>query len=268
MSDHAIAFSGRMARALVEGRKSQTRQIVKHVPPQPAGNCHPKSIRKRQAAYLDSYCSAPKAPSNPRGMSREWCWWQVDDRQCLPTFNVKYQPGDRLWVREPHKFRGANYGAGDEWFRVWGSAGGTDSWDPDFPFGFEPGPHDRVQPLCGAEHDEGDGVQGLVTKQRPGIHMPRWASRLTLSITDVRVERLQAISEADAVAEGYASAPNGWFPVIDVNRGLTGSAPDGRSAFAMHWNLTHGPGAWDANPWVTTSTFSVAVANIDKLDPK
>jgi len=94
--------------------------------------------------------------------------------------------------------------------------------------------------------DEGWG------KTRVSIHMPRWASRLTLKITDVRVERLQDISEADAKAEG---APQLWTTgdgdFYEDTRGnhLTG--------YAGVWEHINGPGSWAANPWVWAVSFEV-----------
>ena len=74
-------------------------------------------------------------------------------------------------------------------------------------------------------------------QSRPSIHMPRWASRITLEITGVRVERLQAISEADAAAEGC----------------------DGKGPLSYHyaqlWESINGPGSWEANPWVWVVEF-------------
>lgn len=96
------------------------------------------------------------------------------------------------------------------------------------------------------------------------IHMPRLASRLTLIVTDVRVQRLQEISEADAVAEGidrhgdrfsgYGKASDQWMGAID--------------SFASLWNSIHGPEAWDANPWVVALTFTATPQNIDQIGGK
>lgn len=90
---------------------------------------------------------------------------------------------------------------------------------------------------------------------RPSIHMPRWASRLTLTVTAVRVERLQEISCADAIAEGIAPAANSQ--TIDCD------TPDPRDEFHALWDRLHGEGAWDANPEVVAITFAVRKGNID-----
>jgi hypothetical protein len=207
MADRPIVFSAPMVRALLDGRKTQTRRFVKGVPPQPEADCHERHQKKHPAPYLDSYCSARKTQANPRGMSDRWCWWQVDDRCCLPQFRVPFVPGDRLWVREA--FSLDHSGAAICWFWADGN--------PEF---------------------------GDWTKPKPSIHMPRWASRLTLTVTAVRVERLQDITEDDAAAEGMAR-------------------PMAISDFGAMWESIHGPGAWDTNPWVVAVTFTVAQGNID-----
>lgn len=86
---------------------------------------------------------------------------------------------------------------------------------------------------------------------RSPIHMPRWASRITLTVTDVRVQRVQEISEADAWAEGVQA------------RGCTRWESEGRDRFAGLWEQIHGEGSWDANPWVAAITFTAEARNID-----
>lgn len=136
-----------------------------------------------------------------------------------------------------------------------------------------------------------DDVHELRRKRSP-IHMPRWASRLTLIVTDVRVQRLAEISEEDARAEGATSRPacNGfmsrydgwsmdWSPVGTLSAYSMSAKPGGpakvpltesdislytaASAFANYWDTTHGPGSWTANPWVCALTFTVLRCNID-----
>tara|TARA_Y100000114_G_C11737812_1_gene317235 strand:- start:57 stop:734 length:678 start_codon:yes stop_codon:yes gene_type:complete len=94
-------------------------------------------------------------------------------------------------------------------------------------------------------------------KSRPSIHMPRWASRITLEVTDVRVQRLQDISEADVWAEGivetdaYASALHSAEPV------------DLKQCFSTLWTSINGPESWEANPWVWAVTFQPYLINVD-----
>jgi hypothetical protein len=85
-------------------------------------------------------------------------------------------------------------------------------------------------------------------KVRPSIHMPRWASRITLEIVSVRVERLEDISEEDAEAEGIVFDP----PVAVDKMGLCSLY---RIAYRALWETINGPGSWDANPWVWVVEF-------------
>jgi len=88
---------------------------------------------------------------------------------------------------------------------------------------------------------------------RPSIFMPRWASRITLEIVKVRVERLQGISEADATAEGTPAVETKGEVQSDGNiRPLVISA---RSLYSALWTRITGPGSWDANPWVWVIEF-------------
>ena len=242
MADRPIIFSAPMVRALLDGRKIQTRRVIRdEVPAAPAFDNVVHKPR-HAAPYLDAYCGERKTPANPRGMGPWWCWWTRDDR-CGAQFQVGYVPGDRLWVREAHSLRVTPEAATDGIGRVWFRA------DPEW----------------------GDEV-----RWRSPIHMPRWASRLTLNVTDVRVQRLQGISEDDAIAEGLEVAPqcaidlhNGGFTpgyfvdLADVGR--VGGTVQPTRVYRMLWNSLHGPHAWSANPWVVALTFTVEQRNIDAL---
>lgn len=113
---------------------------------------------------------------------------------------------------------------------------------------------------------------------RHGMHMPRWASRITLIVTDVRVQRLQEISEADAIAEGLEHdidgdvGEYGRHYVIEKWRGadFLPWISDPIEAFADLWDhLNHARGYdWDANPWVATYTFQPILGNIDTIAEK
>ncbi len=110
---------------------------------------------------------------------------------------------------------------------------------------------------------------------RQGMHMPRWASRITLTVTDVRVQRLQDISEADAIAEGIVEtgcpSPTERFGVrIAEDDWCAGPTP--RAAYSALWTHVNdkagapaGQSSWDRNPWVAAYTFTVELANIDQV---
>lgn len=134
------------------------------------------------------------------------------------------QIGDRLWVRE--SFSGPHH---REHMppRDWHSL-------------------DEIHYWADGNPDEGDW-----TKPRPGMFMPRWASRTTLEVTGVRVERLQDISEADARAEGAPPS----HPSIDRISREFGYADFPRSWYGQLWDQINGEGAWAANPWVWVVEF-------------
>jgi hypothetical protein len=236
MTDRPILFSAEMVRAILDGRKTQTRRIATNLPPPPANAIYPNHERLHPAPYLDAYCSEKKTPQNPRGMSAMWCWWTPDNRMGR-EFRCRYgQPGDTLWVRE-----------------TWGAAWPADEPVPlrqceiEYRADLPPGCTDRPGEWPA---DEGNGPE--VPKWRPSIHMPRWASRITLRITDIRVERLQDISEDDAKAEGVSPS---WLDEDDNDTVRYRQPPTWRRGFARLWHEINGPGAWDANPWVWVISF-------------
>jgi hypothetical protein len=247
-----IIFSAPMIRALLGGRKTQTRRAI-----------HPQPIQNEAGLWVHP----------PRRVERVVKKWggacQTDEDGLILHLRMKglpYAPGDRLWTRE-----------------AWAPLDACSHSDPGAQALADRG-------FYRADHqvDCGD-----VSRWRSPIHMPRWASRLTLTVTDVRVQRLQDISEADAVAEGATSRPScagfmsreaGWS--MDWSRvgelsayalrppGGSAKAPlketdialdSPRWAFASYWTDLHGPDAWAANPWVCALTFTVHRCNIDQM---
>ena len=138
------------------------------------------------------------------------------------------QPGDRLWVREA--FSGPRC---EEEFppRSWYEADNIWYWADGNP-------------------DAGDW-----TRPRPSIHMPRWASRILLEITAVRVERLQAISETDALAEGVIEGNGDFSGCFSVPGTQAMSGTTAKECYARLWDQINGAGSWAANPWVWVVEF-------------
>lgn len=203
MSERPILFSGPMVRALLAGRKTQTRRIVKPQPP------------------TQAVCAGVISSSNPDA-NGVWVWLDSTDMleasRAGDDFRCRYGvPGDRLWVRETWCPSDTN---------IRSATGQGAAYCADTPLG-------SVQKGMG---------------WRPSIHMPRWASRLTLDITDVRVKRLQDISETDAAAEGTREPS--LVPII-------GACWSERDAYAKLWEHINGKGSWAANPWVWAVTFKV-----------
>lgn len=195
MKERPILFSGPMVRAILEGRKTQTRRVVK---PQPTDDGHgPK--------WYSGFDNVPGT---------------IETNFPMPIHCPYGQPGDRLWVRE------------------------TWAQHPEFTH--------RSSGGCLYRADRGGDYQGAAQGDfcwRPSIHMPRWASRITLEITGARVERLQDISEEDAKAEGIQwGMPCGYLD--------TGTSDcSSKCKFKSLWESINGPGSWDANPWVWVIEF-------------
>ncbi|UZW62715.1 hypothetical protein [Lysobacter enzymogenes] len=141
------------------------------------------------------------------------------------------QPDDRLWVREA--------------FADLHGTGIEHRQPPDFALQRYAYAAD-TRP--GSASDEARKDYGI--RWKPSIHMPRAASRITLEVTGVRVERLQAISEADALAEGIQLL-NGWHT---FNGGLHQSRT-AEESFSALWESLNGAGSWDANPRVWVISF-------------
>jgi hypothetical protein len=153
---------------------------------------------------------------------------------------IRFDVGDRLYVRESHALVPSSA------YRM--SEGVVQTINP----------ADRYEAAIYAA-----GWDRSKPKWRPSIHMPRWGSRLTLLVTDVRVQRLQDIGEEDAEAEGARSAFGEWF-----DAGFCQVPADGvprRTLFAGLWGQIHGADAWAENPWVVAISFTVQRGNIDAM---
>ena len=201
-----------MVRAILDGRKTMTRRIVK---PQP-------EIR-------DYGCWYPPVPVNERWRSAKHYANEAHMRRGLPMdFNPYGQPGDRLWVKE-----------------TWSLPAIFDALKPSDP-SLGPRAKETVRYLA-------DGNKS--GKTRVSIHMPRWASRITLEITNIRVERLQDMHhKADQFeAEGIVLPPSELYQDINGSDKL-------ERHFIKLWDSINGPGAWDKNPWVWVIEFKRVVA--------
>lgn len=145
-------------------------------------------------------------------------------------------PGDLLWVRETHQFDPPDDGT---WGYVSWAGCDASTWR-DIPPRFQ---HPRHVIYAAT-------WQGSPLRMRPSIHMPRWASRITLKVTEVRVERLQEISEKDIVAEGAT---------VDRVAAATGVSwsdmPTLDDAWRELWSHINGADSWAANPWVWVVSF-------------
>lgn len=189
MRERPILFSGEMVRAILEGRKSQTRRVIV---PQPM-----------RGHWIDRV----------KGYSEAWAEY-FSNAKVHGTLSCPYgEVGDRLWVREAWRKH------------------------PEFDY--------RGPGGCLYFADRGHKFDG---PWKPSIHMPRWASRITLEVTSIRVERLRDISEEDAEAEGIQFIRD----VPDVDETLSA-----KELFEVLWDSINGKRGygWKVNPWVWVVGF-------------
>lgn len=224
MKERPIIFSASMVRAILEGRKTQTRRMV-----------HVKGLRNPEDMEAGGFWNCWQS-HHPDGLSprNEHHHWQYGD----DWTRENYQAGQRLWVRE-----------------TWCPLDDDHRSDPSKPkdwlyTGAMGHPHRNQCAYKASGSNDGDSERcrkELGYKWRSPIHMPRWASRITLEVTDVRVQRVQEISEDDAIAEGckglrHYPEVGGWLIPPQVE-------------YRDLWDSIHGPGSWASNPWVWAITF-------------
>lgn len=202
MKQRPILFSTPMVRALLAGSKTQTRRALKVLPP-------PGTFQVSTYNHPDPrphFFAWQELPHEAAMIADDW------------AFPCPYgQPGDQLWVRE-----------------AWShDAESLEHCRASYEDAMGPGSYG---PYYRATESAPDTL-----RWKPSIHMPRWASRITLEITAVRVERLQDIGEADAKAEGMMCSAH---PLRDC-----------RMEYADLWEQLNGSGAWRANPWVWVVEF-------------
>lgn len=218
MSERPLLFSAPMVLALLAGTKTQTRRLVK----------------LRGAENIDEHdvigCHWPWSPE-----AEDW----------VPS--PYGRPGDRLWVKETFAPCDAPALKGHVHYRADGAVGlrqqtnGGDSWWA------------RSGHTLGLADKTLQGVWvGPPKKWKPSIFMTRKASRITLEVTAVRVERLQAIGEADAVAEGIELSPGGPWRAYDAEGGCCYEAVE---SYRSLWTSINGAESWAANPWVWVVEF-------------
>jgi len=212
VNEKPIPFSAEMVRAILDGRKTQTRRVIK---PQP------------QHGFLGNWSYF----KSTRSLFATETWMsEADMRRWLPRKHGPYgQSGDHLWVRE-----------------TWATIPLYDCMKPS-----------QLVPKGTDLFWRADDSQTRYNKTSPGkwrspIFMPRWASRITLRVTGVRVERVQEITEDDAKAEGAAMGYDGdYSPHQGFNH---------RGGFMALWDSINAKRglSWDANPWVWVVEFERA----------
>lgn len=197
MKEYPIIFNSEMVKAILDGRKTQTRRVIK----------------PQIEQWKDCYAYQVKKDNNvgyPLVM-------RFNDLEEMNKYCPYGKVGDRLWVREGFGLLGRALSDGKP-------------------------PDNEMSVICYRATDK--NVVKHCIKWRPSIHMPRWASRITLEITDVRVERLQEITAKDCVTEGCSRT-------IESNPHY-----HPRDRFKDLWNSIHKKQyRWEDNPWVWVITF-------------
>lgn len=227
LKERPIIFGAPEVRAVLEGRKMQARRVVNPQPrPIPLG----RGILDAATCLGDfawpessSSCTISCNPNGPDG-------WAI-------RHSPYGQAGDRLWVQETWQGPVLDEVQQQQWY--------------------ENGP-EKFRKSCYCVYRATDTLHAIDEDGdelgwEPSIHMPRWASRIDLEVTGVRVERLNEISEADAIAEGVG----GHFGVYESYDAETPSYAYAKSSFRSLWESINGAGSWSASPWVWVIEFKL-----------
>ncbi|HIG6468360.1 hypothetical protein ABN199_18200 [Klebsiella pneumoniae] len=232
MKERGMIFNGEMVRAILDGRKTQTRRPIKW----------------KQTRFTEI---------GEREDGSKWPWSEDAEHACDFWHPCPFGAvGDRIWVRE-----------------TWATLGNEDGCCIDWEDNLCKGDERSAARIYRASCEQRPGDYGLWsipddaywkphTKEhkfegawRPSIHMPRWASRILLEITDVRVERLNAISEEDATAEGVPPAGSLLPDYPGTFLTPKGDFATAKVAFQRLWESIYGEESWKANGWVWVISF-------------
>lgn len=219
MKSRPILMSAPMVRALLAGRKTQTRRVVKSVE-LARGEARGVRVAPSTFCYLDfdgvpglswrPFAGSPTVPYPP---------------EKIVEASPYGKPGDTLWVKET-------------WLERLDHVRGV------------------VDPNAVRYVADGEPPEPHRWRKRSPIHMPRWASRITLEVTGVRVERLQAISEEDAKADGVEPIGERWRDYLSDVAPLASFSKASNSFWSL-WGSINGADSWAANPWVWAISFRV-----------
>ncbi|HDH0451596.1 TPA: hypothetical protein PIO94_001787 [Klebsiella pneumoniae] len=232
MKERGMIFNGELVRAILDGRKTQTRRPIKW----------------KQTRFTEI---------GEREDGSKWPWSEDAEHACDFWHPCPFGAvGDRIWVRE-----------------TWAILGNEDGCCVDWEGNLCKGDERSAARIYRASCEQRPGDYGLWsipddaywkphTKEhkfegawRPSIHMPRWASRILLEITDVRVERLNAISEEDATAEGVPPAGSLLPDYPGTFLTPKGDFATAKVAFQRLWDSIYGEESWKANGWVWVISF-------------
>jgi hypothetical protein len=233
MKERPILFNTAMIKAILAGRKTQTRRLVPEwqLPHKTHDDTRYISVAQRHPRYGFGVFGKTEA-------------------ECMENYKVEYaclcpfgKKGDRLWVRET--FQGPLIDQGG-----------------DYPNGYE-FPEYCVYKADGKARPEFTTMDyETVCRWRPSIHMPRLACRIILEITSVRVERLQEITEENAIAEGCRALEGcKWHTFTEAAAGIPMHDHTAKDTFEALWKSINSEDSWDNNPWVWVIEFKVLTTN-------
>ncbi|MFC2189584.1 hypothetical protein ACFLIP_03545 [Enterobacter hormaechei] len=237
MKERGMIFNGEMVRAILDGRKTQTRRIMKI---QPSDGFHPThngydldlNAHWYTPGVVDKNGYLQPAKKDVFGVADE------NEGYTCPFGAV----GDRIWVREA--FQGPL--VSEEFLEEYRA----------YPEKFENPEYCEYAADGGPRPEYCDLDDNLRHGWRPSIHMPRWASRILLEITNVGVQRLQSISPNDAAREGLVKLPaTGRYCINQGDQYFGGASHDAREVFSWLWASIYGEESWKANPWVWVIEF-------------
>jgi hypothetical protein len=215
-----ILLNGEMVRAILDGQKTQTRRVVKSIDHDLLDMMSEDAETGAPDSELLELLYGPSTDDNGKSVADQWLvrCTECPEEGVLTLGQGFGRIGDRLWVRETHAFV------------------------PQTAYRCSTGIYQQVNP--------NDNYEACVYRQnfdrsrsfpwRPSIHMPRWASRIMLEVTDVRVEQLQDVSDSGAKAEGITVGKN---------------TPQAVDQFCRLWRDINGEESWSANPWVWVIEF-------------
>lgn len=239
-----ILFSSEMVRSILSGRKTQTRRIVtannSTVNGWPAGSMwnklsFDKAVIKAKSDLMVVLLGEANAEPDVHILA------PVESDEAWHRVRPKYEVGMNLWVKEGHYRNG-------QWFKNGMSKSGKQKWR----FESESNAPERICFEC-PEHLAKRPESGWY--KRSSLFMPHWASRITLKIESVRVERLQEISAVDAIAEGMHLNGAGWH--WNKNEPYSTCYGFAIAAYKALWESINGKGSWALNPYVWKLEFSV-----------
>lgn len=236
MKERPILFNTAMVKAILEGRKTQTRLVMRRQPDAVERFKHAEETTDTDAQYAILRCY-----NNPKGFKRCNSGWFANATYKTPftEFNV----GDQLWIRET--------------FCI-GTVEEEDHYEglPKPLYVYQDG-CPKQYPIY-KEWCLSEGVSTDDVRWKPSIHMPRSAARIFLEITKIRIERLNQISSHEAVQEGLLKLPASGRYVVNQGDQYFGAASSNPcEVFKWLWESIYGPNLWEMNPWVWVIEFKV-----------